>query len=242
MTRWTGTYWHESAFHLGRNLARFLSPIPNLNDFLHPDAPLPKEVEVQVFRQMNAIKYGLAKGVIGEEYQTTLKELRDFVGQRFFWLLVSWVDRIGRQCVYVDRDQLQSAAGQVLVQCMVRFNYRRGRRFSTYVSAALRNYLWDDVYAQKKTRERVQELNDDTDIVDPSRRRRVSKMQKTMLREQLNKLSKIERMVVVRRFGIGHPCDLTFEAISRDIGLARKAVNAIYDRAMKKLKNGNGEV
>lgn len=235
VAQWAGQYWREKSFHNKKHFARIIQPIDGLDQYRCPKVQFPKEVEQKVFRQYNALKFGLATGRLMEGYEVQLRDLRNFIGDRFYCLLIFWVDRIKKQSIEADRDELASVAGLVFANCIDKFNYKRGR-FSTYASTSFRNRLWVSVYGQL-AHDPVYDVNELPELEAPNNTRRTSKAVQKQVKECLAKLTPVERMVVKRRFGIKHPSGQTFKEIANGIGLGVANTCEIYRRAMKKLNS-----
>jgi RNA polymerase primary sigma factor len=235
-----------------RGAAVALELVLSSADDYRDSAFLTREQESHLFRKLNFLKYRAAQlrewndhkadaHAAGHQVAELLREvsaIKDRIVRSYFGLVVS----IAKSWVQPGEDlfELVSVGNLAMVRALERFDFARGRRFSTYATWAITNDLVRRVPRERirrrrfvTGREQVLQLAVDhrSARCDADEREQRRDLAQVMLR----RLTEREQTILSRRFGLtGEP--ETLQQLGRALGISKERVRQIELRALGKLR------
>lgn len=216
------------------------------------EGPLDAEEEERLFRQYNFLKFLLAKAreelrpseLTPEQLQRLMRlhDLAAAVRNRLVVANLRLVVHLASRHLGTGRrlDDLVSDGTVSLMQAIEKFDFRRGVRFSTYASWAIRKNFAKSIPREAQHRqaevtgtEEIIETRSDTRAATPPERD-LREVLRSTVASLLLELSEREREVIVARFGLGRRAE-TLEEIGRRFQVTRERVRQIEAAALRKL-------
>jgi RNA polymerase primary sigma factor len=206
---------------------------------------LTREQEVHLFRKLNFLKYRASqlRERVGDldQIQELLQEvgaIQDRIVRSYLGLVVSIV----KSWIRPDDDfsELVSVGNLAMVRALERFDFARGRRFSTYATWAVTNDFARRVPRERKRRHRfvtgregllhiaVDHRDSYCDAEDHDQYRKVAQMMRRRLTDR-------EQLILNRRFGLSGEMQ-TLEQLGKSLGISKERVRQIELRALGKLR------
>ncbi|MCL2742640.1 MAG: sigma-70 family RNA polymerase sigma factor [Planctomycetaceae bacterium] len=220
---------------------------------------LSAEQESSLFRQMNEYKYRAAvlrdsldakrpkKSVMAqiEELFEKAAALKKEIVMSFFPLVIS----AAKQHLSISGsksgglDVLISSGSITLIQAVDTFDYRRGNRFSTYLTWAVAKGLAR--FVSSSERRSGGAFSADEKVLDflPDYRSDIHEQEdaqletERMVSQLLKSLDEREQKIIKHRFGIGGDDELTLNETGRELGVSDERVRQLEKAALEKLRN-----
>jgi len=221
------------------------------------DAFLTREQEVHLFRKLNFLKYRAAQiraeiepgGELGANRDRVAEMLREVsaIQDRIMRSYLRLVVSIVKSWIQPGEDffELVSDGNMAMVRALERFDFARGRRFSTYATWAVTNDFARRIPRERNRRRRyltgreelLQVAIDDRDgLAETEELDQFRQVAQTML----GRLTEREQVIINRRFGLTGEKQ-TLDQLGKELGISKERVRQIESRAVNKLR-GMAEV
>ena len=210
------------------------------------------EEERVLFRRMNYLKYRAnalrtkidprrpdaeALNKI-EAFLHDAEKVRDCIVRSNLRLAVSAAKRFTNQ--QVRFEDLLSDGIIVLMDAVIKFDYDRGFRFSTYAYRSIARQAYRTVNRRHQQNARVRALDEESASCQKST---VSMDDRTwgilrgLLAKMLRKLNCRERLIIRARYALGREHHVrTFQDLANELGVSKERVRQLESRAVKKFQ------
>jgi len=217
---------------------------------------LTAEEERSLFRRMNYLKFraNAVRSTLDPEdpdedaiaaieaFLTSAQDIRDHIVNANMRLVMSIVKKFVTP--QVSFDDLLSDGIFLLVQCVDKFDYDRGFRFSTYAYRSIARGSYRKVTDLQKELARYSTSgNDDAgfDVEDEGNTSSMDEQTWSTLRELLagmmHKLDRREQFVIRGRYALSaHRKVRTFQSLADKLGVSKERVRQLEQRAVGKLR------
>ena len=213
---------------------------------------LSREQEAHLFRKMNFLKY-LANRLRNdidaqrpsaadldeiERLQAEALKVKNEIIEANLRLVIA-IAKMRIRPGY-DLSERVSDGNFALIKAVVRFDFARGNKFSTYASWAILNELTR--YDRQQNRDNRRFVHYRGDVASPIIRsddreiEEAEDQRRSAVARSLDRLDKRERLILASRYGIGGGSELTLKQIGLDLGISKERVRQIESRARAKLR------
>ncbi len=140
-------------------------------------------------------------------------------------------------------EELLSEAHLTLLRAVELFDVKRGYRFSTYITNAVRHNLNRWVVRQHKLRQSTRDFLSHDEVIaetfeSPQRLEREYTSRMSRIVEWVQQLDPRERHIVSTRYGLVQtPSPVTLQTLADQMGVSRERVRQLERRALDKLKS-----
>ena len=214
---------------------------------------LSREQEYHLFRKMNYLKWRADRlhaqldadrpslGDLNEiEWlQSEAGAVKNRIVENYVWLVVSIAKK--RVVAGYDLAERISDGNLALVQAVDGFDFARGFRFSTYVTWAVRNRLWENERGHARRRCRQHALHEEL-VVPPTpgaaehESEEAQARRRSVVRRWLERLGEREQRILASRYGLDGAHGQTLKQIGEELGITKERVRQIVARAHAKLR------
>ena len=199
-----------------------------------------KFAAVRLRESLNPSRPALGKMDQIEQFLDEAKQARDHLIQANLRLVVA---NAGKYCTsQYSFEDLVSDGTLALMEAVDKFDYRRGFRFSTYATHAIRRSFFRKIERKQKDRQRFTVTDpdlmsltpDDTEVdYDAPAQSRLADQLVSSLAEHL---SERELYIIEGRFGLnGRSEPQTLLQLSSELGICKERVRQVEGNALKKL-------
>lgn len=222
---------------------------------LGDDRLLSAEQELELFRQMNYLKYraNVLRATLdpdapdmnsietAESLLNAARSIRDQIVRSNARLVMSVVKKFITP--KYSFDELLSDGLLSLMKAVEKFDYSRGFRFSTYTYHALTRSAYRSISQRThRERRRVKWSDEICDRGDESERSSLNETSWESLRgaiaKMLRQLDPRERFIVCGRFALGSQDEeRTFQSLAGDLKISKERVRQIEARALDRLRD-----
>lgn len=177
-----------------------------------------------------------------ESYLDEAQKVRDHIVNANMRLVISIVKKFVTP--QLSFDDMLSDGIWALVQCVNKFDFDRGFRFSTYAYRSIARSLYRKIMDAQKELARYSRCGSGESGFDVEDDERSSSMDeqtwstlRDLLGDMMHKLDRRERFVIRGRYALGaHRKARTFQCLADKLGVSKERVRQLEQRAVKKLR------